>query len=184
MKKARLLLLISLVFLAILPLNGSAAAQTGTMVYVYPALTEVEPGNPFSVDVMVANIEELWAFDITVSYDIDYLTFISAELGDFLSQGISFGCGEVEDSPDEIQCINTQNDGEPPKYGSGTLFKINFVSKQEEAYTYLSISEPTVDDPGLVDRNGRAIPFTSQDGDVKIGDAEPGFEAFIPVFLH
>ena len=180
MKKVRLFPFIGLVLLAILPLNGSAAAQTGTVVYVDPPLTQVDPDGQFTVDVMVANVEELWAFDIILLYNTNFLTFNSAEFGDFLNPDWQVTLGEI--SPGVVKCEMTQEQtsSPDPQSGSGWLCRFTFTAKSEEAYTYLTIDPESI----LSDRNSIAIPYTPEDGDVQIGDAEPGFEAYIPFFVH
>lgn len=180
MKKTRLLLFISLVILAILPLNGNAAAQTGTVVYVGPELTEVEPGDSFTVEVWVKDVVDLWAFDVTIFYDTDYLTFDSAEFGDFISPDMQPALGET--SPGAIQCAASQNVtiSPDPQSGDGVLCRISFTAKVEEKFTYLTIDTESI----LSDTDGFVILYSPEHGAVQIGDAEPGFEAFIPVFLH
>ncbi len=162
MKKARLLLFISLVVLAILPLNGSAAAQTGTMVYVDPELTEVEPGDSFTVEVWVKDVVDLYGFDVVLNYDPAYLDYHSISMGDFLDVGNSLTCGST--SAGTVQCNNAQINPSTPKNGDGILFSVTFEAKSEERYTYLTINENSIltDWPDVDD-----LPYTSQAGDVK-----------------
>jgi len=179
MKKMRRFLFFGLIFLALLPLNGSAAAQTGTVIYVNPPVTQVEPGLPFTVEVWVKDVVNLYAYDVLVNYDSAYLTFNSADYGELLFPDMPVRCEEIETGV--VQCAASQQSPHEPTSEDGVLFTITFTAKLDEKYTYLTIDKESVltDWPNVAD-----LPYTSQDGDVQIGDAEPGYDAFIPVFLH
>lgn len=181
MKKARLFLFIPLLLLAFLPLSGRAAAQVGTSISVAPSLTAVAPGEQFTVEVWVRDVADLYGFDVTLNYDPAYLTYDSVAMGNFLDLGSSVNCDLL--STGVVQCNNAQINPSESKYGDGILFWVTFTANHEDAYTYLTVNNCT----DLSDRDGFLIPYTVQNGDVQIGDAEPPSEEshiYIPLFIR
>ncbi|MBG0771272.1 MAG: hypothetical protein H0S82_06155 [Anaerolineaceae bacterium] len=153
-----------------------ALAQTGTIVSVDPAYLEVDPGEMFSVDVMVTDVVDLFAFDVMVSYDPGIITFDHFDYGDFIDEGISF---TVPHDPGCVQFVRSQTSSSDPKTGSGTLVTLYFVANQVDGE-----SDIILDLAELSDIDGVLIPVDSEDGFVQVGQPKEETETFLPLIVY
>ena len=161
-------------------------AQAGTVVSINPASVEVDPGETFSVDVVVTDVTDLWAFEVAIEYDENVIEFDHCEFGDFLDSGMpSIDVSE----PGRAHCGMTQiSDESDPKSGSGTLCTFVFIAGEDSGETYLDLFADDPKDPssvvGLV--NGisyMTIPVIEEDGFVQVGEPKEGMNVYIPLML-
>ncbi len=182
MKKPIYFILFLLLLLPLFAAPQHAYAQIGTVVRIDPASILVDPGQSFSVEIVIEDVSELNAFDISVQYDPDKLDFVNAELGDFLEQGFSFQL--IDEDLGVVNVINSQSAPSIPESGSGTLFTIHFLTRSIEGLTNLEILEPE-GMPLLSDHNGIEIPCELEHGTVTIGDVpDEQFYSFLPMVMH
>lgn len=158
-----------------------AQAQTGTIVRVDPAFTAVHPNESFSVDVIVENVEDLWAFDVTVTYDPDYLSVSSVEWGDFLTAGLTIPGILIDESyPGTVQCGMSQQTPALAQTSTGVLFTINFSAKEFDAGTTIMLATAE-----LVDgKNYQLITNSLQNGIVQIGQGKTEFMNYLPLVIR
>lgn len=120
-----LILLAALLFLS----AGKTSAQTPTRVVVDPPLSSVQPGQSFTVRVMVENVSDLWAYDLKLSFPPSLLEVTNMSNGGFLDQGILFG-PVLDNNAGTAMLVNTQLSSSLPKSGSGTLATVEFTARQ------------------------------------------------------
>ena len=158
-----------------------AFGQTGTVVRVSPDYQEVDPGETFTVAIVVENVVDLWAFDVVIDYNPAIISFEHSEFGDFLEEGMA---APVTSEPGRISCGMTQitsDDSEPdpePKSGSGVLCTLTFVAGTTDGESDLTLNEAI-----LSDRNGVEIDHLTGDGFVQIGEPKSDSAVYIPLFL-
>lgn len=181
MKKFRSLLILSILLLALFGWVPSTQAQTATVVRLAPAPIAVGPKETFPVDVMVDNVTDLWAFDVIITYDPDYLTVVSVEWGDFLEVGLTIP-GIIVDTPipGTIQCGMSQITPAFPQSGTGVLFTINFAAKELEGETILTIEKADLVNLSLPD----LIPVNLQNSIVQIGFEKAEFFNYLPLVVQ
>jgi len=59
-------------------------ASRGTVLYVNPILISALPGEAFTVNITVADVEHLYAWQVNMSFDSNELEFVNVTEGDFL----------------------------------------------------------------------------------------------------
>jgi len=86
----------------------TAVALFGAVVDVSfaPSEVQVEPGDQFSVSVVVNNVSDLYGFDVDVFFDTQYLNVVSVEQGEFLGSdggGTIWLPPSIDDASGQIQ---------------------------------------------------------------------------------
>ena len=101
---------------------STGAAQSQTVLFVTPELTEVPLGNQMEMTVEVYLGLNINAFDLTLTYDQDVLTLDDWEYGDYLSNLANI---KVEDEPGRLRIAATQL-AKPAVSGDGELLRLTF----------------------------------------------------------
>lgn len=181
MKNLYGLLILLLLVLGLFGWAPSAQAQTATVVRLDPVYTTVAPNEAFSVDVMVENVENFWAFDVIITYDPDYLVVVSVDWGDFLEVGLTIpGIKIDEPDPGTVRCGMTQQTPAEPQSGSGVLCTINFKAKELEGETNIEITFTE-----LVDgETYLLIPNDPQGSSVQIGSGKTEYMNYLPLVIQ
>lgn len=162
---------------AILPVP--AFSQTGTVLRVDPAMIAVDQGDSFTVDIRVDNVQDLAAFDVTLHFNPDHLQVTSLAMGSFLSSG--FGGSDFDNGTGIINFYNAIISGEPGS-GSGVLFTVHFTAKMVDADTRVRFDEDLTE---LVeDETFFTIPYSAQDGAVKIGEGGAEYLNYLPLVVR
>lgn len=158
-----------------------AFGQTGTVVRISPDYLELDPGETFSVDIVVENVVDLWAFDVVVDYDPAILSFDHSTFGEFLELGFA---APVTSEPGRISCGMTQV-GSPvpeldvaPKSGSGILCTLTFITGKTDGESDLILSDAI-----LSDRNSVEISHLTENSFVQVGEPKAETNTFIPLVL-
>ena len=166
---------LALITLAVLLVAvAPAAAQTGTVVRVDPAFQQVAPGTTFTLTIQIDDVENLYAYDILLSFPPDKLEAIDAANGDFLQEG--FGGEPIIDNEEgTVWASNSQVYPAEPQSGSGSLLEISFhaIGGRTDADIVLSAVI-------LSDIDGVAIPCSPQHGRVHIG----AYPLYLPLVLR
>jgi hypothetical protein len=166
-----------------------AFGQTGTVVRIEPNSVEVDPNEPFTVDVVVENVVDLWAFDVAIEYDDSVIEFDHSEIN-YVDSLLDEGLLSPDISePGRAHCGMTQlTDRSEPKSGSGILCTFVFIAGKSNGETYLEVfaNDPGDDSStvGLV--NGFSyltISVIEQDGFVQVGEPKGENDTFIPLLL-
>jgi len=164
------LITVAVLLVAVAP----AAAQTGTVVRVDPAFLQVAPGAEFGLTIQIDDVENLYAYDILLSFPPDKLEAINATNGDFLQEG--FGGEPIIDNEEgTVWAINSQVYPAEPQSGSGSLLEIIFQPLGDRTDADIMLSAVT-----LSDNNGFAIPCSLQDGRVHVG----AYPLYLPLVLR
>ena len=164
------LITVAVLLVAVAP----AAAQTGTVVRVDPAFLQVAPDAPFTLTIQIDDVENLYAYDILLSFPPDKLEAIDAANGDFLQEGIG-GEPIIRNEEGTVWAINSQVYPAEPQSGSGSLLEITFQPLGDRTDADIVLSEVT-----LSDNNGFEIPCSLQDGRVHIG----AYPLYLPLVLR
>ena len=165
------LITIAVLLVAIAP----AAAQTGTVVRVDPAFLQVAPDAEFDLTIQIDDVENLYAYDILLSFPPDKLEVVSASHGDFLEGPFLVDLITPDNEAGTVTAIVSQRTPADPENGSGTLVVINFHALGDRTDADIVLSEVT-----LSDNNGFAIPCSLQDGRVHIG----AYPLYLPLVLR
>jgi LysM repeat protein len=161
-------LAIVIAFSVALGLSGSAAAQGGTTVAVAPASTSLAVGQTGTVSINVANVSNLSAFEVHLSFNPAVVEVVQIANGgfvapDFVAQNtFNNAAGTID------YAIAQMN--RAPVSGSGTLLAITLRGKASGT-SPLAFS-PVAAAPGgviLSDPNGAAIPASLLPGQIVVG---------------
>jgi hypothetical protein len=128
--------------------NGNGQAET--KIYVDPMRSTASPGNRFTIDVRIANVKGLWAYEFKLKWDPALLNAISATEGPFLSAEKThktFFFKTIYNEPDPlgesgyvyVSCTLMGEPATAAASGSGILATIEFLVK-EEGQTSLNLS--------------------------------------------
>ena len=164
------LITVAVLLVAVAP----AAAQTGTVGRVDPAFLQVAPGAPFTLTIQIDDVENLYAYDILLSFPPDKLEVVNAEHGNFLDPPF-LGLITWDNEAGTVTAIVSQQYPIDPKTGSGSLLEINFHVLGDRTDADIVLSAVT-----LSDNNGFAIPCSLQDGRVHTG----AYPLYLPLVLR
>ncbi len=156
------LLIISTIVAAFAMLNLDVTGQASdTTVYIDPPEITVMPCTTFTVDVNIADVEDLWQFDIFVHYLPEIVTAMSVSEGPFLPDGppIRATLFTWDIGPDFAHFMGILIPPEVPPgvSGSGTLATVEFHCLAEG-------NSSLVIESVLIDSQGAMINHTTVDG--------------------
>jgi hypothetical protein len=140
-------------------------ATTDTVVCLDPADQEVETTEPsFSVDVVADNVNNLGAYQFTLSFDPAIVSFVDAVNGPFLgSSGRDVSCFSpvVGTGTVRFNCVTLGPEPEGPS-GTGVLATVEFAP--------LTAGTSALDFTGVIlaDISGSALPHTDVGGQVTV----------------
>ena len=163
------------VLLVTLLIPSNVFAQAGTTVLVSPASSTATTCAPWEIAINVADVVDLTAYHLEISFDPGYLDIVEVRNGDFLDEGlyevtnsfdniagtISFGMAQQNHLADPIE----------PKSGSGTLIIIKVQATGENQTV-----DFTIDDTNSLLVNWpdvQEIPFTATNGSVTTRTCAP-----------
>lgn len=168
------------VIILILFITSLAHAQSSetAQVRVMPDSIQVPQGTTIDLAVEVIEIQDLYAFDISLTFDPTVIQVVDADpdldgiqvnYGMFLDPGFVLR-NEVDNQAGTIRFALTQLNPSQPKSGSGVLIVIRLEGGQVGAQTSLTLTHAE-----LVERDGSDIPTTMNSGEVEVvGTATPG----------
>lgn len=149
--------------------NGTVLAQGGTQAGVFETL-EIRPGTLVEVPVEIRDVTDLYAFDIEISFDPDYLEFEDADpnkagiqpgFGTFLDPGMTL-VNIIDPEEGLIHVVMSQINPSEPKSGSGNLLVL-YLTGLETGQTTLEVTKLE-----LSTRFGEAIPVSGVDAEIVI----------------
>ena len=170
----------SIVIIFILFITSLAHAQSSetAQVRVMPGSIQVPQGISVDLAVEVIEIQNLYAFDISLTFDSSVIQVVDADpdldgiqvnYGLFLDPGFVLR-NEVDNQAGTIRFALTQLNPSQPKSGSGVLIVVRLEGGQVGSQTSLTLTHAK-----LVERDGSDIPTTMSSGEVEVvGTATPG----------
>jgi hypothetical protein len=150
-----------------------------TKVLIEPQFLSIPKiGEPFSVNVSIYNVSNLFAYDFLLWYNTTLIDCLNVEwpkshfLTPILKPNNFFNIKTIEDNINEttgaVRVTATLTDGEPPKNGSGLLVKITFKATAIGS-TFLRLYFPGFDYPvKLSDPEGNAMPCSTINSEVTV----------------
>lgn len=159
-------LLICIFFLLI---TSAALAQSGARAGVFVDL-EIRPGVLVEVPVEIRDVTDLYAFDIEMSFDPEYLEFDDADpnkdgiqpgFGTFLDPGMTL-FNLIDPEEGLIHVVMSQINPSEPKSGSGNLLVL-YLTGLKTGQTTLEVTKVE-----LSTRYGEAIPVSGVDAEIEI----------------
>lgn len=153
---------------------GRAAAQTATVLWVDPALTDMQVGDVATIYVSVQDVVNLYGADIMLSFDPNvlevldmdpYRTGVQVRLGGFIQPSNEFK-NEVDNITGTIRYGFFQTYPDLPKSGSGHLITIQVRAKSSVLISPIHFIQQTNAYPRLTAYGGIPISFTTQEGAV------------------
>jgi len=164
-------LLICIFFLLI---TSAGMAQAGTRVGVFED-REIRPGAIVEVPVEIRDVTDLYAFDIEMSFDPEYLDFddadpnkdgIQAGIGTFLDPGMTL-INRIYYEDGLIHVVLSQINPSEAKSGSGILLVL-YLTGLKTGQTTLELTKVE-----LSTRYGEAIPVSGVDAEIEIVSDAP-----------
>lgn len=165
------LLLICIVFFLTMQ---AGFAQSGTRVGVFENF-QIRPGAIVEVPVDIRDVTDLYAFDIELSFDKEYLDFddadpyktgIQAGIGTFLDPGMML-VNQIDADEGTIHVVMTQINPSQPKSGSGNLLVL-YLTGLRTGQTTLEVTKVE-----LSTRYGEAIPVSGVSAQIDIVSGAP-----------
>lgn len=150
-------------------LNGTALAQSGARAGVFEDF-EIRPGVLVEVPVEIRDVTDLYAFDIELSFDPEYLEFEDADpnkagiqpgFGTFLDPGMTL-FNLIDPEEGLIRVVMSQINPSEPKSGSGNLLVL-YLTGLKTGQTTLEVTKVE-----LSTRYGEAITVSGVDAEIEI----------------
>ncbi|MCJ7696371.1 MAG: hypothetical protein MUO40_13240, partial [Anaerolineaceae bacterium] len=124
-----------IVILAMLLIPGNVHAQAGTTVVVAPESSTATTCAPWEIAINVADVVDLTAYHLEISFEPGYLDVLEVRNGDFLEEGLYEATNAFDNIAGTISFGMVQQNhlGDPiePKSGSGTLIIIKVQATVE-----------------------------------------------------
>lgn len=160
-----------------------ALAQTPITVRVAPAVVQVGTSATVDVAIEVVDVQELYGFDVTVTFDPQVVEVVDADpaapglqvaQGTFLDSGFAV-INTADNTEGNAHLVMTQLNPSLPKSGTGALVVIRLRGKQAGTGSAL-----TVENPQLARRDGLLIAATGLAGRVQVVAGAATTQAPIP----
>jgi len=161
----------ALVFFIMLLIFGwdtvNVGGQVTTKVYVDPVMSTAMPGERFTVDINIADVTDLWAFNLKLMWNPDVLNVTKITEGSFLNAEEKYNTFFVpkKDFPEkgslQVGCTLSGEPSAAVASGSGTLVTVEFIVNEEGA-TPLQLY-----DTELLNYDLYKMPHTTEDGSFK-----------------
>jgi len=187
-------IMLTVLFLALLGVQPIHQGVGSTLPKVFVDPTETKdstkgPGTTFTVNVNVSNVEDLYGWQINMTFNPEVVNTTAASIveGPFLKQaGTTISAGKIVDNVGGCLLVGyllfpTPSQGAS---GNGTLVRITFTVRAAERATLLQFVEGTKMN-SVVQGNKVPIPHTTEDGtfDNRVVNAQPiaSFSVDLPV---
>jgi hypothetical protein len=156
-----------LLFLLLTAGMMSSVLAQNAFLYVEPETTIAQPGDSFSINFDIADVESLYLWQIYLSWDAAVLHLKRVEEGPFLSmngQKTTFFVTNYDDTSNGYVLFGATLIGSPPPTsGSGTL-SYGYFSVKANGVSPLILETEGTWRTYLCDNNMNEIPFTKRDG--------------------
>ena len=163
--KTRLALLLAMLAGMILTPAG-AHATSSTQVVVNPSLSQVPLCQSQQLSVDVVDVQALYGFDISLSFDPSVVSVVDATPGPFLDAG--FVIKHIDNMAGTMRFVMTQLNPSEPVTGTGSLIYMQVRGRQNGATSPLTLTK--VD---LARRNGVVFTATLVSGSAQVIAGNP-----------
>jgi len=127
-------------------------------------------GDDTIVTVNIRYAEDLWAYDLRLTFDPQALDILDVDNGDFLEEGI-YGALTWDDTAGTIQVAMTQSNPQTPKTGAGTLMVIRLRPKADQLNKDVTMTiSPTSE---LMNYDIQPLAYTTAAGMLYTNDCDP-----------
>jgi len=127
-------------------------------------------GDDTIVKVNIRYAEDLWAYDLRLSFDPQALDILDVVNGDFLEEGI-YGALTWDDTAGTIQVAMSQSSPQTPKTGAGTLMVIRLRPKADQLNEDVTMTiSPTSE---LLNYDILPLAYTTVAGMLYTNDCDP-----------
>ena len=150
----------------------SAAAETGTLLRVWPASSQITVCEEVQIAVQVDNVTDLTAYSIVISFDPQLVEILEVGNGGFLDQGLYEPSNKIDNTAGTIRFGMAQLEASP-KTGSGDLLYIHLKPKKAGQTASLTIDKPAsvlVNWPDAL-----PVPYETINGTIKMTGCYPLF---------
>lgn len=153
------------------------------IVRVSPASLEVEAGSATDVTVEVVDVDDLYAFDIQLTYDPSVVEILDADenqdgvqvaQGLFLDPGLTV-CNSADNTAGAVRFLMTQLNPSSPKSGSGALIVVRLQGKRAGVTSAI-----TLERADLARNDGTSVETIRESGEVKVVE-NTGQPTYTPV---
>jgi len=150
--------------------NQPAAAQTTASASIIPAIgyLNLMANNSITLQVFLADVVNLQAFDVTITYDSSIVTLTSWQIGAIMEP---FFQTYLRDDPGFFRFAGTKM-GPPSFSGSGILFSVTFQGVAPGTSPVM-LADVQLSTPG-----GVRIPVQKQNGQLEVGAYYPVYGSF------
>jgi hypothetical protein len=160
-----------LVALTLMPLPGQAQTPAPAAVRMAPASAQVAAGETVDVAVEVVDVQNLYGFDVTVTFDPQVVEVVDADpnlAGVQVAQGLFLDPGfavinAADNAAGSAHFVMTQLNPSEPKSGTGSLIVVKLRGKVAGASSTLTLANPQ-----LARRDGFMIPATATAGQITV----------------
>lgn len=156
--------------LSSLGVPARAESRTVATVFASPAGVPLDAGDTLQIAIRIADVTDLYAFDLEVLFDPATIDVTSVALGTFLDSGIIFSI--IDHVEGIINFANTQKNPSLPKSGEGDLILINIKALESLEEVHLRIIKAL-----LSDRDSFLIPC-------QIINSGDDFRVYLPLILR
>ena len=165
----------NVIFLAILisaalSVSTAEAAPSDPTVRVEPARLDVGAGEPFEVQVMIDDVEDLGGYELRIAYDPSVIELTDAAQGDFLgSTGrMAVPVGPQIDEEEGTAALGALSLGqEAGVNGSGLLVTLSGTALKDGS------SPLRLEKVEVFNTAPEALSVTAEDGEVRVGGSNP-----------
>jgi len=171
-------LIILIVLLASLGMPKGAASQAGCVVYVHPAAAQVALDGSVLVQVKIADVVDLYAYDLEITFDPALVAAEEVTIGNFLSADIVLP-PTVDNDAGVIHFIVSQSNPSTPKSGGGVLLNIRLGGLGVVGVSPIEITKAE-----LSDIDGGAIVPQLVDGEVSVVEDALFNKVYLPLVLR
>ena len=158
-------------------------AQQTAQLSISPQLSTVQVGQTFQVNVNVADVVDLYAFELHVAFPPQLVQVLSVENGGFLTPWITIPFIDNEAGLarlDVTQGPVPPDDPAPPQSGAGTLMLITFQAETNLGEGDLLIAAESI----LSDINGIPMDYQAQGGSVRVCDGIYCYNLLLPNIIR
>jgi len=141
------LIVCAVIFASILPTYQARAQEQEPSISLDPtSYTATQLNETFTLNITISNIQNLWGWEASVTWDLQYLNLLSKHEGDFMKNQVDstmFSAVKVGDNVIQFNdaCSSSGNEEEQSASGSGVLATMQFQVIEQTLSTSILLSD-------------------------------------------
>lgn len=161
MKRVLIVTLTLLLILTPFLVRVTVRAQTSASIYTVPDYTSVPVGSDVMISIDVSDVENLYGYDVNITYDNRVLSCLNATVGDLFPQYLTFEA-DINDAAGYLRYAITLKSPEPPINGTGDILDIGFNA--------FAVGTSPLNFASVILDNSSALPldYTATDGSIDV----------------